>query len=116
METLHQNQAISFISYHEKQGFILTQEAEQFLMSLGEKKLGIISIVGKYRTGKSFFVNRVLLNKQKNGFNVGPTINPCTKVILIFIYFILILDSRVFGYGIPLLKLKTLTVKIWKLY
>lgn len=27
-------------------------------------KLGVISIVGKYRTGKSFFVNRVLLNKS----------------------------------------------------
>ena len=81
MENLHQDQAIPFISYHEKQGFILTQEAEQFLIALGEKQLGIISIVGKYRTGKSFFVNRVLLNKQKSGFNVGPTINPCTKVI-----------------------------------
>lgn len=38
-----------------------------------------MSIVGKYRTGKSFFVNRVLLNQKKGGFQVGPTINPCTK-------------------------------------
>lgn len=40
-----------------------------------------MSIVGKYRTGKSFFVNRVLLNSTGNtsGFSVGPTINPCTK-------------------------------------
>ena len=49
-------------------------------MTLKGKKLGIISIVGKYRTGKSFIVNRVLLNKVKSGFEVGPTINPCTKV------------------------------------
>jgi len=49
-------------------------------MSLSEKrKLAVVSIVGKYRTGKSFFVNRVLLNQKKGGFQVGPTINPCTK-------------------------------------
>lgn len=35
--------------------------------------------MGKYRTGKSFFVNRVLLDQKKGGFQVGPTINPCTK-------------------------------------
>jgi hypothetical protein len=43
------------------------------------RKLAVVSIVGKYRTGKSFFVNRVLLNQKKGGFQVGPTINPCTK-------------------------------------
>jgi GTPase Era involved in 16S rRNA processing len=56
------------------------------LQSLSQdRKIGIISIVGKYRTGKSFFVNRVLLDKSgvNCGFTVGPTINPCTKVIII---------------------------------
>jgi hypothetical protein len=49
-------------------------------MSLPEnRQLGIVSIVGKYRTGKSFFVNRVLLDQKKGGFQVGPTINACTK-------------------------------------
>jgi len=38
--------------------------------------------VGKYRTGKSFLLNRVLLKQQnESGFGVGPTIKPCTKVI-----------------------------------
>ena len=32
-----------------------------------------------YRTGKSYLLNRMLLN-QSSGFDVGPTINPCTKV------------------------------------
>jgi Guanylate-binding protein, N-terminal domain len=33
-----------------------------------------------YRTGKSYLLNRVILNVQKGeGFGVGPTINPCTK-------------------------------------
>lgn len=31
-----------------------------------------------YRTGKSYLLNRMLLNRQK-GFGVGPSINPCTK-------------------------------------
>ena len=61
--------------------FVLNPEAEHFLNSLGDDNLGVVSIVGKYRTGKSFFVNRVILDKCNEGFAVGPTIQPCTKVI-----------------------------------
>jgi len=64
---------------------MITPEAVEFLKSLKGKKLGVISIVGKYRTGKSFIVNRVLLNKVTKGFKVGPTINPCTKVLISYI-------------------------------
>ena len=32
-----------------------------------------------YRTGKSYLLNRMILNRE-GGFGVGPTINPCTKV------------------------------------
>lgn len=34
-----------------------------------------------YRTGKSYLLNRVLINvpADQQGFGVGPTINPCTK-------------------------------------
>lgn len=72
--------AIPFISYEEGKGFKLNEQAEEFLLNLPEdRKLGVVSIVGKYRTGKSFFVNRVLLDQKKGGFQVGPTINPCTK-------------------------------------
>jgi hypothetical protein len=38
----------------------------------------VITVAGKYRTGKSYILNRVLLN-QNVGFEVGPTINACTK-------------------------------------
>jgi hypothetical protein len=41
-------------------------------------------VVGKYRTGKSFFINRVILEKVGKGFNVGATINPCTKGLWIW--------------------------------
>ena len=40
--------------------------------------IAIISVAGMYRTGKSYLLNRMLLNRS-NGFGVGPTINPCTK-------------------------------------
>ena len=36
-----------------------------------------------YRTGKSYLLNRMLLNRQK-GFSVGPTVNPCTKGLWIW--------------------------------
>ena len=45
--------------------------------------LGVIAVAGRYRTGKSYLLNRVLLNRQK-GFGVGPTIHPCTKGIWIW--------------------------------
>jgi len=32
-----------------------------------------------YRTGKSYLLNQMLLNRS-DGFGVGPTVNPCTKV------------------------------------
>ncbi len=61
---MEENEAlpIPFISFNLKNGFILNPKAVEFLMSLKDSKIGIISIVGKYRTGKSFLVNRVLLD------------------------------------------------------
>lgn len=40
--------------------------------------IAVVAVAGQYRTGKSYLLNRMLLNRQK-GFGVGPTINPCTK-------------------------------------
>ncbi|KAL4496242.1 hypothetical protein ABPG72_012979 [Tetrahymena utriculariae] len=81
------DQAVPFIIYKEKEGFKLNPEAEEYLKTLNpNRKIAVISIVGKYRTGKSFFVNRVLLDRagKKAGFSVGPTINPCTKGLWIW--------------------------------
>ena len=57
----------------------MNPEAQKFFDSLRDNNLGVISIVGKNRTGKSYLMNRVVLN-QSHGFSVGHTINPCTKV------------------------------------
>ncbi|EKX49366.1 hypothetical protein GUITHDRAFT_67968, partial [Guillardia theta CCMP2712] len=43
-----------------------------------EYPVSVIAVVGLYRTGKSFLLNRILL-EQSDGFQVGPTVNPCTK-------------------------------------
>lgn len=65
-----------YINYVEK--FKVSEEAKTFLSSIKER-VGVIAVAGKYRTGKSFLLNRVIINKQNEGFGVGPTINPCTK-------------------------------------
>ena len=82
----HLNGAIPFITYNEStKKFIINKEAKKIISNPEKnKKIGIISLVGKYRTGKSFLLNRVIINNKENaseGFAVGPTIKPCTKGI-----------------------------------
>lgn len=53
------------------------------LLSSVKERVGVIAVAGKYRTGKSFLLNRIILNKtNQSGFGVGPSINPCTKVCI----------------------------------
>lgn len=74
------DEPISLLSYNQvSRGFSVNPEAIEFLKSLGSP-VAVISVAGLYRTGKSYLLNRVLLNR-KSGFGVGPTINPCTKGI-----------------------------------
>lgn len=46
-----------------------------------DEDVGVIAVAGKYRTGKSYLLNKIILQNKsdKTGFGVGPTINPCTK-------------------------------------
>ena len=70
---------------YEEGRFKIPSESYNLLTKQNLKNIGIISLVGKYRTGKSFLLNKVILNSNKNsGFNVGPTIKPCTKGIWIW--------------------------------
>jgi len=55
MDSSHKGQALPFITFDKNKGFSLSKEAEAFLSSLKNEQLGVISIAGKYRTGKSFF-------------------------------------------------------------
>ena len=70
--------AISMVNYDTSLGqFVINQEAFDVIRQL-QNPLGVISVAGMYRTGKSYLLNRMLLNRS-NGFSVGPSINPCTK-------------------------------------
>lgn len=57
--------------------FELNEEGRQYLVNL-KGPIGVIAVAGMYRTGKSYLLNRMLLDRC-GGFGVGPTINPCTK-------------------------------------
>jgi hypothetical protein len=77
------NVAIPLIVYSEQEGFKVTQEALDFLKAI-QTPVAVVAVAGKYRTGKSYLLNRVLLNRKRGGFGVGPTINPCTKGLWIW--------------------------------
>ena len=73
-----ESKAIPLIVF-EKGEFHVTSESLNFLQTI-TGKIAVIAVVGKYRTGKSFLLNRIILdNRGKAGFGVGPTIHPCTK-------------------------------------
>lgn len=46
-------------------------------------KIAVIAVAGLYRTGKSYLLNRMLLNRS-DGFGVGSTIEACTKGIWVW--------------------------------
>ena len=77
------NMAIPFVTYDDlTKKFIINEEAIKVISKEENKQIGILSLVGKYRTGKSFLLNRVLIEKKTSkGFEVAPTIKPCTKGI-----------------------------------
>ena len=70
---------LTLISVDAHNQLSLTPEAESFLNSLAEDlSLGIICVVGKQRTGKSYLINSVLM-EHSNSFKVGNSVQPCTK-------------------------------------
>lgn len=48
-----------------------------------ESPVSVVAVAGMYRTGKSYLLNKIILDRQK-GFEVGPTVNPCTKGIWVY--------------------------------
>jgi len=79
-----QTVAIPFIMFRQEENkFEINQEAIEFLSEI-KSKVAVVAICGKYRTGKSYIMNRLFLDplsqdRNRRGFQVGPTINPCTK-------------------------------------
>ncbi|EAS00225.2 amine-terminal domain guanylate-binding protein (macronuclear) [Tetrahymena thermophila SB210] len=66
--------------YKNKDGILeVSQQAKNYLCSLKEKSLGVLSIVGPYRTGKSCLINKLFINEEQKQFKTSPTVNQCTK-------------------------------------
>jgi hypothetical protein len=64
----------------ERDKFLVNPQAVAFLESLGNKPLAVVALAGPYRHGKSFLLNRVILQHPPGvGFDVGETVNACTK-------------------------------------
>jgi len=58
------------------------QENATSILNQINGRLAVVGIAGLYRTGKSFLLNRLL--GLQDGFDVGPTVNPCTKGLWIW--------------------------------
>ena len=92
MSEINNNFAIPFITFNNStQKFIISPESKKILCNSSYSKIGIISLIGKYRTGKSFLLNKILQKKQC--FNVGSSIKPCTKGIWLYSNPLLISNS-----------------------
>ncbi|CAI2381191.1 unnamed protein product [Moneuplotes crassus] len=80
LENADLGQPLSLIYFDDKEGYKITEEGTELLQNLNEN-IGVIAVAGKYRTGKSYLLNKIILQNNSNsgGFGVGPTINPCTK-------------------------------------
>lgn len=60
--------------------FSLNEEVAMDLITNYEGNISFVTVAGKYRTGKSFLLNR-LLNLRGEGFTVDPTTDACTQGI-----------------------------------
>lgn len=52
--------SIPFIIF-ENGNYSINADAEKILSNLNNEKIVVVSVVGRYRTGKSYLINRVIL-------------------------------------------------------
>ncbi len=88
--------------------FKLCSEAEDMIKDL-KAPIGIISVVGKIKSGKSYLLNKLILDLADGGFSVGSNVDPCTKGLWIWsrplrrllpcgrIFNILVIDTQGLG-------------------
>jgi hypothetical protein len=56
----------------------LNPEAVSILRNI-QGPVSVVAVAGLYRTGKSYLLNRII--GTQTGFEIGPSVNPCTKGI-----------------------------------
>jgi hypothetical protein len=76
--------AVPLVCFDHEAGnkLVLSREAESMIRNL-PSPIGVISAVGNVKTGKSFLLNRVILDIE-GGFAVGSSVDPCTKGLWIW--------------------------------
>ena len=77
-----EGKAIPLVLFQKKK-YIITPEAKSLLSHESFNQIALISVVGKYRTGKSFLMNNILI-QEKRAFKIGNTQKACTKGIWIY--------------------------------
>lgn len=99
--------SLQLIKTNQQGQYEVNDEALKIIRGIPEP-MAVISVAGLYRTGKSYLLNRVLLNRS-DGFNVGPTVNACTKGLWVWgkpiigrnkqneLVNVLLIDSEGFG-------------------
>ena len=72
--------AIPFITTLDDGSYHVHDEAVKLLETL-DGPIATVAVAGLWRTGKSYLLNQLTGNtSQGAGFNVGATVNACTKV------------------------------------
>ena len=81
---MEKGKAIKFIEIDDTdEQFEVSGDAMAFLASLPrDKTIKVVAVAGPYRSGKSFLMNRML--DQMKGFEIGNTIESCTKGIWVW--------------------------------
>lgn len=64
-----------------KNGKYSLNTASATWLSSRVNKFAVLACAGKYRTGKSFFLNRFIDSPPNQGFGVGETVQACTRGI-----------------------------------
>lgn len=78
------SQPIPFVMLSDDSTFEIAPEAVAYLKQI-KGSVAVVSIAGLYRTGKSYLLNLLLgRDRAEAMFNVGATVNACTKGIWIW--------------------------------
>jgi hypothetical protein len=86
-------------------GSCVVEEYAAKILSQIKGKIAVITVAGLYRTGKSYLMNRLI--GMQEGFEIGPSVNPCTKGIWIWgqpvqlgeDYYAILIDTEGLGSG-----------------
>lgn len=79
----YREEAIPLVEYDQSSSkYIVNEEALEYIAGV-PGPIGVVGVAGMYRTGKSYLLNQMLLNRS-DGFGIGPTVNPCTKGLWIW--------------------------------